>query len=107
MPQRYDPVDLNEGPSGHTYPPHNDKPNPMSIPLSNMGGSHSGDPERQHAPSGSWDLLSGVRKTEHAYQEFDPTRHESHLEDGEMPQNSGASKLYNYLLKASIISRWA
>ncbi|KAJ7497312.1 Mechanosensitive ion channel-domain-containing protein [Mycena latifolia] len=74
---------------------------------------------------GSWDLLSGIKKMEHSYQEFDPARNatEAHLAfaDGDIPKNPAsfvpllflsqvdvpkASKLYNYLLNVSIVSRW-
>ncbi|KAJ7924831.1 hypothetical protein B0H13DRAFT_1976209 [Mycena leptocephala] len=111
-----DPVDLQAGPSrGHNYPPDYSH---MSIPLSNLSPLSSRantlrpdpalryDPER--APgmptgSGSW------KKIEHSYQEFDPARDatEAHLAfaDGDIPNNQ-ASKLYNYLLNVSIVSRW-
>ncbi|KAJ7783196.1 Mechanosensitive ion channel-domain-containing protein [Mycena metata] len=74
-------------------------------------------PPLQSRASGSWDLLSGVRK-EHAYQEFDPARNasEAHLAyaEGDIPNNGASiplpdsfvSKLYNYLLNVSIVSRW-
>ncbi|KAJ6625628.1 Mechanosensitive ion channel-domain-containing protein [Mycena sp. CBHHK59/15] len=62
-----------------------------------------------HSTTGSWDLLSGIKKIEHSYQEFDPAKNasESHLAfaDGDIPKNN-ASKLYNYLLNVSIVSRW-
>ncbi|KAJ7188245.1 Mechanosensitive ion channel-domain-containing protein [Mycena filopes] len=125
MAQQYDPVDLHPpGPSrSHNYPPNyrDEQMSKSSIPLSTMhsGAStpHAGyDPEQAagmprppHTPGGSWDLLSGVRKMEHSYQEFDPSRNasEAHLAyaEGDVP-NTGASKLYNYLLNVSIVSRW-
>ncbi|KAJ7770227.1 Mechanosensitive ion channel-domain-containing protein [Mycena maculata] len=93
----------------------------MSIPLTNMqsgsrsrlGQPSSGyDPERAaggipESQGVSW--LTGIKKSEHSYQEFDPATNasESHLPftDGDLPENS-ASKLYNYLLNVSIVSRW-
>lgn len=59
--------------------------------------------------AGSWDLLAGIRKFEHSYTEFDSRNaSEAHLAfaDGDLPQNR-FSKLYNYLLNVSIITRWA
>ncbi|KAF8629659.1 hypothetical protein AX17_005598 [Amanita inopinata Kibby_2008] len=58
--------------------------------------------------SSSWDLLSGFKKFEHDYEEFD-TRNakESHLiyADGDVPKNA-LSRFYNYLLNVSIVTRW-
>ncbi|KAJ7045534.1 Mechanosensitive ion channel-domain-containing protein [Mycena alexandri] len=121
--QGYDPVDLQPaGPSKSHYPP-NYHDEQMSIPLSTLRSGPSSpqsyDPERaggmprpphlQPRTSDSWDLLSGVRKMEHAYQEFDPARNasEAHLAyaEGDIPNNE-ASKLYHYLLNVSIVSRW-
>ncbi|KAJ6593918.1 Mechanosensitive ion channel-domain-containing protein [Mycena capillaripes] len=121
--QKYDPVDLEPGPStGHTYPPDSFH-DQMSIPLSNLPASssrtdtprydpeHAGArPDPRHASIGSWDVLSGIgRKMEHSYQEFDPSKNasEAHLAfaEGDLPNNK-ASKLYNYLLNVSIVSRW-
>ncbi|KAH9858627.1 Mechanosensitive ion channel-domain-containing protein [Lenzites betulinus] len=57
---------------------------------------------------GSWDLLAGVRKFEHGYEQFD-SRNASHAHlafaDGDVPKNK-LSKLYNYLLNVSIVTRW-
>ncbi|KAH9940505.1 Mechanosensitive ion channel-domain-containing protein [Epithele typhae] len=57
----------------------------------------------------SWDLLAGVRKFEQGYERFD-TRNasEAHLQfaDGDVPKN-GLSRLYQYLLNVSIVTRWA
>ncbi|KAJ7901846.1 Mechanosensitive ion channel-domain-containing protein [Mycena olivaceomarginata] len=125
--QKYDPIDLHpdsplehpEPPRGHTYPPGVD---PMAIPMSNLSASASRtdasryDPERGPGPkpelrhaSGSWDMLAGLKKMEHSYEEFDPARNatEPHLAfaEGDLPDNK-ASKLYNYLLNVSIVSRW-
>ncbi|KAJ7462327.1 Mechanosensitive ion channel-domain-containing protein [Mycena galericulata] len=121
-PQGYDPVDLRPGSSGgHTYPPahHTDE---MSIPLTNLQSASTSRLQRpayqgydaefaagsKPQPQGaSW--LSGIKKFEHSYQEFDPARNasESHLAfaDGDLPRNQ-VSKLYNYLLNVSIVSRW-
>ncbi|KAJ6586941.1 Mechanosensitive ion channel-domain-containing protein [Mycena vulgaris] len=122
-PQGYD---LVAGSAGHTYPPNHNSEDSMSIPLSNLqsGPSSRRDPRAAQMPEGydperaaggmpdtkgSWDLLSGIKKMEHSYQEFDPARNasEAHLAfaDGDIPANK-ASKLYNYLLNVSIVSRW-
>ncbi|KAL6310327.1 Mechanosensitive ion channel-domain-containing protein [Sparassis latifolia] len=78
-----------------------------------QGTSHgAGEGADYHHParghSGSWDILSGIKKLEHSYVEFD-SRHASqaHLAfaEGDVP-NNGFSKLYNYLLNASIVTRW-
>jgi hypothetical protein len=56
----------------------------------------------------SWDLLAGIKKFEHSYEEFDARNaHESHLAfaDGDLPKDK-VSRLYNYLLNVSIVSRW-
>ncbi|KAJ7218050.1 Mechanosensitive ion channel-domain-containing protein [Mycena pura] len=126
----YDPVDLQPAP-GHTYPPNHESEHSMSIPLSNVHSSSSSRPDArpiqlpraydsEHAAgsiyrpqvesSNSWDVLSGMgRKIEHSYQEFDAARDasEPHLAfaEGDIPDNH-ASKLYNYLLNVSIVSRW-
>ncbi|KAJ7072310.1 Mechanosensitive ion channel-domain-containing protein [Mycena amicta] len=70
------------------------------------------DPERggmSRRSSASWDVLSGVRKVESSYQEFDPVGQatEAHLvyAEGDIPNNQ-ATKLYHYLLNVSIVSRW-
>lgn len=102
-PQGYDPVDLQRGPStDNTYPPHHHV-DEMSIPLTNLQSGSSSrlakptnqgyDPERAAGsmpePQGSW--LSGIKKIEQSYQEFDPARNasESHLAfaDGDLPKN--------------------
>ncbi|KAF7376162.1 Mechanosensitive ion channel protein [Mycena sanguinolenta] len=122
-PQKYDPVDFDSEPhtASHSYPPDFDR---MAIPMSSLSASSSRtealhfDPERgattngKHT-SGSWDYIAGMgRKIEHSYEEFDPARNasEPHLAfaDGDVPTDkaSTVSKLYNYLLNASIVSRW-
>ncbi|KAK0461093.1 Mechanosensitive ion channel-domain-containing protein [Desarmillaria tabescens] len=61
-----------------------------------------------HSRGSSWDILNGIRKFEHSYEEFDSRNaSQSHLvyADGDMPNNK-VSKLYNYLLNVSIVSRW-
>ncbi|KAK7057174.1 serine/threonine protein kinase [Favolaschia claudopus] len=127
MDSRYVPVDLHpvndqrpSGPSSH--PPNLDG---MSIPMSNLNlspsPSHSDTlryvPERVPGkrpefpqPSGSWDMFSGIgRKFEDSYEQFDPSRDASqpHLvfAEGDIPNNK-ATKLYNYLLNVSIVTRW-
>lgn len=58
--------------------------------------------------SASWDVLSGVKKFEQSYQEFDPRNaSEAHLAfaDGDTPNNK-FTKFYHYLLNVSIITRW-
>ncbi|KAJ3480227.1 hypothetical protein NLI96_g8499 [Meripilus lineatus] len=67
------------------------------------GGHHS-----SNSRNGSWDLLAGIRKFEHSYEEFDSRNASaSHLAfaDGDMPNNKLA-KFYNYLLNVSIFTRW-
>lgn len=61
-----------------------------------------------HSRGSSWDILNGIRKFEHSYEEFDSRNaSQSHLvyAEGDMPNNK-LSKLYNYLLNVSIVSRW-
>ncbi|GAW01584.1 serine threonine protein kinase [Lentinula edodes] len=65
-------------------------------------------PSLQHSTSSSWDLLNGIRKFEHSYEEFDSRNaSESHLvyAEGDLPKNKFA-KMYNYLLNVSIVTRW-
>ncbi|KAF7315647.1 Mechanosensitive ion channel protein [Mycena indigotica] len=109
--QGYDPVELHPAPA-HPYPPSNHEWNDsMSIPLNNMGPSSSRRPGLPNMPqpydaerggggvntpsrNSSWDVL---RKVENSYQQFDPAAgSDSHL----------ASRLYHYLLNASIVTRW-
>jgi hypothetical protein len=110
--QKYDPIDLHpdsplehpEPPRGHTYPPGVD---PMAIPMSNLSASASRyDPERGPGPkpelrhaSGSWDMLAGLKKMEHSYEEFDPARNatEPHLAfaEGDLPDNKVSSPRYS------------
>ncbi len=79
-----------------------------------------------HSRGSSWDILNGIRKFEHSYEEFDSRNaSQSHLvyAEGDMPNNkvrssiyayhfysngrrAKVSKLYNYLLNVSIVSRW-
>ncbi|CAL1707549.1 unnamed protein product [Somion occarium] len=80
----------------------------MPQPMSH--GSHR--QSHLHHPSGSrtgsWDLLAGIRKFEHSYEEFDSRNaSESHLTfaDGDMPRNK-FSRFYHYLLNVSIVTRW-
>ncbi|PSR78148.1 hypothetical protein PHLCEN_2v7557 [Hermanssonia centrifuga] len=58
--------------------------------------------------NGSWDVLAGIRKFEHSYEEFDSSNaSQSHLAfaEGDIPNNRFA-KFYNYLLNVSIVTRW-
>ncbi|KAG6900759.1 hypothetical protein C0993_002183 [Termitomyces sp. T159_Od127] len=65
-------------------------------------------PYHSRSRNSSWDLLAGIKKLEHSYEEFD-TRNSSqaHLvyADGDMPK-SKFLKIYNYLLNVSIVTRW-
>ncbi|KAJ7647318.1 hypothetical protein FB45DRAFT_1100411 [Roridomyces roridus] len=91
----------------------------MSIPLTNLpSGSRRGyDPERASGTEtntatsdlrGTW--LSGLKKFENSYQEFDPASNASQpslaFADGDIPKN-GVAKFYHYLLNVSIVTRWA
>jgi hypothetical protein len=80
----------------------------------------------EHLRGSSWDLLSGMKKVGHSYEAYDARHaHEEHLAfaDGDLPKDKvsrmvtrGAffffsgyaqvSRLYNYLLNVSIVSRW-
>ncbi|KAJ4002056.1 Mechanosensitive ion channel-domain-containing protein [Lentinula boryana] len=67
-----------------------------------------GMPQPNHQGSSSWDLLNGIRKFEHSYEEFDSRNaSESHLvyAEGDLPKNKLA-KIYQYLLNVSIVTRW-
>ncbi|KAF8885420.1 Mechanosensitive ion channel-domain-containing protein [Mucidula mucida] len=58
--------------------------------------------------SSSWDVLNGMKKFEHGYEEFDSRNaSQNHLvfADGDVPQNK-VSKFYHYLLNVSIVTRW-
>ncbi|KAI0371035.1 hypothetical protein BV20DRAFT_942709 [Pilatotrama ljubarskyi] len=62
----------------------------------------------RNSRNGSWDLLAGMRKFEQGYEQFDSRNaSQSHLAfaDGDVPKNK-LSKLYNYLLNVSIVTRW-
>lgn len=61
-----------------------------------------------HSRGSSWDILNGIRKFEHSYEEFDSRNaSQSHLvyAEGDIPNNK-VSRLYNYLLNVSIVTRW-
>ncbi|PCH43751.1 hypothetical protein WOLCODRAFT_104096 [Wolfiporia cocos MD-104 SS10] len=67
--------------------------------------TESGDVRPNHSRNNSWDLLGGIR---HSYSEFDPRRaSQAHLvfAEGDIPQNT-FSRVYNYLLNVSIVTRW-
>ncbi|EMD37930.1 hypothetical protein CERSUDRAFT_49967 [Gelatoporia subvermispora B] len=82
------------------------------MPEPGARASRAFDAERGARPtnsrSASWDFLGGIKRFEHGYAEFDPRNAaESHLAfaEGDGPSN-GFSKLYNYLLNVSIVTRW-
>ncbi|KAF5393511.1 hypothetical protein D9757_000597 [Collybiopsis confluens] len=99
------------------YPPRqNSSPGSSSFPLAPGTGvdAERGQsprmprPELQHHTSSSWDLLNGIRKFEHSYEEFDSRNaSESHLvyAEGDLPDNKMA-KMYQYLLNVSVATRW-
>ncbi|KAL0955922.1 hypothetical protein HGRIS_002114 [Hohenbuehelia grisea] len=75
-------------------------------PELNTPGSASPRPPNSRTPS--WDILSGIKRFEHSYEEFDSRNAcQAHLAfaDGDIPKNK-LSKLYNYLLNVSIVTRW-
>ncbi|KAJ3775029.1 Mechanosensitive ion channel-domain-containing protein [Lentinula raphanica] len=87
------------GPQGVYRRPDNEDPERANI---------SGMPRPIHQGSSSWDLLNGIRKFEHSYEEFDSRNaSQSHLvyAEGDLPKNKLA-KLYHYLLNVSIVTRW-
>ncbi|KAI5123926.1 hypothetical protein M0805_006343 [Coniferiporia weirii] len=60
------------------------------------------------ANSSSWDVLAGLRKFEQSYEGFDSRNAtEDHLRfaQGDMPNNK-FTKLYNYLINVSVVTRW-
>ncbi|KAF9460703.1 hypothetical protein BDZ94DRAFT_1169180 [Collybia nuda] len=67
---------------------------------------------RPHKPANSrtssWDLLAGIKRIEHSYEEFD-SRNASHAHlayaEGDIPKNK-FTRIYNYLLNVSIVTRW-
>ncbi|KAL4264733.1 Mechanosensitive ion channel protein [Pleurotus pulmonarius] len=75
----------------------------------NESSSTQPHPNRPHSTRNpSWDLLSGIKRFEHGYEEFDSRNaSEAHLAfaDGDMPNNK-FSKFYHYLLNVSIVTRW-
>ena len=59
----------------------------QTMPMPSASGHHHGG---QGSRSGSWDLLAGIRKFEHSYEEFRPSNaSEAHLAfaEGDMPTN--------------------
>ncbi|KAI0092959.1 Mechanosensitive ion channel-domain-containing protein [Irpex rosettiformis] len=93
-----------------THPRHNmpgpgydpERSQSMPVPGGDSPFHHSG------SRSGSWDLLAGIKKWEHSYEEFDSRNASAtHLQfaQGDMPQNKFV-KFYNYLLNVSIVTRW-
>ena len=85
-------------PDGGTYRQHMD-----GLPYSSSSQSRP-----HNSRNSSWDLLAGVHKFEHGYEEFD-TRNvsEAHLQfaEGDIPQNQ-LVRFYHYLLSFSIVTRW-
>ncbi|OBZ67098.1 putative MscS family protein C2C4.17c [Grifola frondosa] len=57
---------------------------------------------------GGWDMLAGLKKFEHSYEQFD-SRNASNVHlvyaEGDLPSNR-FSRFYNYLLNVSIVTRW-
>jgi small-conductance mechanosensitive channel len=78
-----------------------------SMPVPGHGGTGAGD-RPGFKRNQSWDLLSGLNRIQHSYEEFD-SRHasEAHLAfaDGDIPKDR-ISRFYNYLLNVSIVTRW-
>ena len=77
-----------DGPGSMPLPPSAIPDPPSALPESSTSGHAY---HRSGNRNGSWDLLAGLRKFEHSYEEFD-TRNASqtHLAfaDGDMPKNS-------------------
>ena len=70
---------------------------------------NSGSQSRPHnSRDSSWDLLAGIHKFEHEYEEFDTRKvSQPHLQfaEGDLPQNRFV-RFYHYLLSVSIVTRW-
>ncbi|KAI0785645.1 Mechanosensitive ion channel-domain-containing protein [Abortiporus biennis] len=80
----------------------------MPMPMSQAGSRPTHHMHTSSSRNGSWDLLAGIRKFEHSYEEFDSRNaSQSHLAfaEGDLPKNKFA-RFYNYLLNVSIITRW-
>ncbi|TFL04521.1 Mechanosensitive ion channel-domain-containing protein [Pterulicium gracile] len=105
---------------GFSYPPTSDSQGPsggrhVRLPDPEKGSPYPGIPEpstEQDRPSmkrnTSWDMLGGLKRLEHSYEEFDTRRAtEEHLvfADGDVPKDR-VSRLYNYLISVSIVTRW-
>ncbi|OSD01247.1 hypothetical protein PYCCODRAFT_1412753 [Trametes coccinea BRFM310] len=81
---------------------------PMPRTSDDLGTPGGPTSHRNSRVNGSWDLLAGMRKFEQGYEQFDSRNaSQPHLAfaDGDMPQGK-LSKLYNYLLNVSIVTRW-
>ncbi|KAI0051242.1 hypothetical protein FA95DRAFT_1485872 [Auriscalpium vulgare] len=105
-----------------TYPPsgaYNQAGKGVTFPLPDSEQDSGRAGQRPHASpythnqpgsgrGSSWDILSGVRKFEESYDQFD-SRHatQDHLvfADGDLPKTK-ISRIYNYLLNVSIVTRW-
>ncbi|KAF7792394.1 hypothetical protein EIP86_003431 [Pleurotus ostreatoroseus] len=77
-----------------------------TTPMMPQPGQSSG--LRPESRSNSWDVMAGIRKIEHSYEEFDSRNaSKAHLAfaEGDIPNNRFA-KFYNYLLNVSIVTRW-
>lgn len=65
-----------------------------------MPEDHAGHHYTHNSRSGSWDLLAGIRKFEHSYEEFTPSNaSQSHLAfaEGDMPKNKVCAQLTSLL----------
>lgn len=100
-----------------SYPPGPSVPDQKNIDLSGIPTSYDAERAERRKTQGnkshngrtsSWDILSGVRKIEQSYEEFDSRNaSQAHLiyADGDTPKNKFA-RLYNFLLNVSIVTRW-
>ncbi|KAJ8489095.1 hypothetical protein ONZ45_g13709 [Pleurotus djamor] len=83
-----------------------ERAHPRFSPTDSQASASNRPPHSARSPS--WDLLSGIKKFEHGYEEFDSRNaSEAHLAfaDGDVPKNK-LSKFYQYLLNVSIVTRW-
>ncbi|KAG6917310.1 hypothetical protein DXG01_002968 [Tephrocybe rancida] len=72
------------------------------------GPPPEGLPYHSKSRNSSWDLLAGIKRLEHSYEEFDMRNaSQAHLvyADGDIPK-SKLVRFYNYLLNVSIVTRW-
>ncbi|CCM01460.1 uncharacterized protein FIBRA_03513 [Fibroporia radiculosa] len=118
--------ELGSEPRSRDYAAHDQEPAPA------YPGTHRRNETADYHPANnrsSWDLLGGIRRLEHSYVEFDPRRaSEAHLvfAEGDLPKNAVSlgvfiacyvdprthmqprkfSRVYNYLINVSIVTRW-